>query len=78
MGTYHAAWVFAGGALGAGPRLLVEGVAFRVAPFHALFARGLWRSSRGGYSVVSLGGAGDRIGALGPFGPTAEGDVELL
>jgi hypothetical protein len=29
-------------------------------------------------SVVSLGGAGDRIGALGPFGPTAEGDVELL
>jgi hypothetical protein len=52
VGAYHAAWVFAGGALGAGPRLLVEGVAFRVAPFHTLFAEGSWRSSRGGWSQL--------------------------
>jgi CrcB protein len=39
----HAAWVFAGGALGAGARLLVEGVAFSVAPFHAFFPSGRWR-----------------------------------
>lgn len=36
----HTAWVFAAGALGARARLLVEGVAFYSAPFHAAFPFG--------------------------------------
>ncbi len=39
-GARQAGLVFAGGALGAGARLLVEGAAFSVAPIHAVFPFG--------------------------------------
>lgn len=53
----HAAWVFAGGALGAGARLLVEGAAFSVAPFHAVFPFGTMAVNVAGSFAIAIFGA---------------------
>jgi len=53
----HAAWVFAGGALGAGARLLVEGAAFSVAPSHAVFPFGTMAVNVAGSFAIAVFGA---------------------
>lgn len=52
----HAAWVFAGGALGAGVRLLVEGAASSVAPFHAAFPFGTMTVNVAGSFAIAIFG----------------------
>jgi CrcB protein len=52
----HAAWVFAGGALGAGARLLVEGMASRVAPFHGVFPFGTMAVNVAGSFAIAIFG----------------------
>jgi CrcB protein len=52
----HAAWVFAGGALGAGARLLVESMAFYAAPFHAVFPFGTMAANVAGSFAIAIFG----------------------
>jgi len=52
----HAAWVFAGGALGAGARLLVEGAASSVAPFHGVFPFGTMAVNVAGSFAIAIFG----------------------
>jgi fluoride exporter len=52
----HAAWVFAGGALGAGARLLLEGVGSYAIPFHALFPFGTMAANVAGSFAIAIFG----------------------
>ncbi len=52
----HLGWVFAGGALGAGARLLIESVADRVSPLHAAFPWGtMLVNVIGSFAIAVLG-----------------------
>jgi CrcB protein len=52
----HAAWVFAGGALGAGTRLLLEGAASYLTPFHAVFPFGTMLANVVGSFAIAVFG----------------------
>jgi CrcB protein len=53
----HLLWVFAGGALGAGARLLLESVASSVSPFHAVFPWGTMAVNVAGSFGIAIFGA---------------------
>jgi fluoride exporter len=52
----HAAWVFAGGALGAGARLLVEGAGSYLTPLHAVFPFGTMAANVAGSFAIAVFG----------------------
>jgi CrcB protein len=53
----HLGWVFAGGALGAGARLLVESAALRISPFHTVFPWGTMMVNILGSFAIAVFGA---------------------
>jgi CrcB protein len=52
----HAAWVFAGGSLGAGARLLLEGVGSYLTPLHAVFPFGTMAANVAGSFAIAVFG----------------------
>ena len=52
----HAAWVFAGGSLGAGARLLLEGVGSDLTPLHSVFPFGTMAANVAGSFAIAIFG----------------------
>jgi CrcB protein len=52
----HAAWVFAGGSLGAGARLLLEGVGSYLTPLHSVFPFGTMAANVAGSFAIAIFG----------------------